>query len=64
MVMRPGGYTTATFTRFGAPLMVGALVTACAVAYLLVGAWVAETASPSGLAAALGGLDRSWCRRG
>jgi len=36
MVMRPGGYTTATFARFGAPLMVGVLVTACAVAYALV----------------------------
>ena len=36
MVMRPGGYTTATFARFGAPLLVGVLVTACAVAYVLV----------------------------
>ena len=36
MVMRPGGYTTATFARFGVPLLAGVLVTVCAVAYVLV----------------------------
>ncbi len=35
MVMRPGGYTTATFARFGAPLLITCFVAACAVAYLL-----------------------------
>ena len=36
MVMRPGGYTTAAFARFGVPLLAGVLVTVCAVSYLLV----------------------------
>ena len=36
MVMRPGGYTTATFLRFGAPVLLAALVTAAAAAYLLI----------------------------
>ncbi len=36
MVMRPGGYTTRTFLRFGAPVLVAALVTAAVVAYLLI----------------------------
>jgi di/tricarboxylate transporter len=35
MVMRPGGYTTQTFTRFGVPLILGSLVGVCTVAYLL-----------------------------
>ena len=35
MVMRPGGYTSATFARFGAPLLVGCLATVCVVAFLL-----------------------------
>ncbi len=36
MVMRPGGYTTATFLRFGTPVLLAALITAAAVAYLLI----------------------------
>ena len=36
MVMRPGGYTTATFLRFGTPVLLAALITAPAVAYLLI----------------------------
>jgi hypothetical protein len=36
MVMRPGGYTTATFLRFGTPVLLAALVTAAVVAYLLI----------------------------
>jgi di/tricarboxylate transporter len=35
MVMHPGGYTTQSFARFGIPLLLGCLVSACAVAYLL-----------------------------
>lgn len=35
MVMHPGGYTTGVFARFGAPLLVGVLAAAGAVAYLL-----------------------------
>jgi hypothetical protein len=35
MVMRPGGYTTQTFARFGVPLILGSLVGVCTVAYLL-----------------------------
>lgn len=37
MVMHPGGYTTATFARFGVPLLLGAFTTVCVVTYLLVG---------------------------
>jgi di/tricarboxylate transporter len=36
MVMRPGGYTTATFLRFGAPVLLAALITAAVAAYLLI----------------------------
>lgn len=36
MVMRPGGYSTATFARFGVPLLLVVMVVAAAVAYLLV----------------------------
>jgi di/tricarboxylate transporter len=36
MVLRPGGYTTATFLRFGTPVLLAALVTAAVVAYLLI----------------------------
>ncbi len=36
MVLRPGGYSTATFLRFGTPVLLAALVTAAAVAYLLI----------------------------
>ena len=36
MVTRPGGYTTATFLRFGTPVLLAALITAAAVAYLLI----------------------------
>lgn len=35
MVMRPGGYTTATFARFGAPILVATTAAACLTAYLL-----------------------------
>jgi di/tricarboxylate transporter len=35
MVMRPGGYTTRSFARFGVPLLLGSLVSVCLVAYLL-----------------------------
>lgn len=35
MVMRPGGYTNASFARFGAPLIGACLVAACAVGYEL-----------------------------
>jgi len=35
MVMQPGGYTSATFARFGIPLVAGSLVTVIIVAYLL-----------------------------
>jgi di/tricarboxylate transporter len=35
MVMEPGGYKTAQFARFGAPILAACLVTVCAVAYLL-----------------------------
>lgn len=33
MVMRPGNYTGAVFARFGAPILLGCLVTGCAVAF-------------------------------
>jgi di/tricarboxylate transporter len=33
MVMRPGNYTGAVFARFGAPILLGCLITGCAVAY-------------------------------
>lgn len=36
MVMRPGGYSSAAFARFGAPILAACLVTVCGVAYLLV----------------------------
>ena len=36
MVMRPGGYSTATFLRFGTPVLMAALVAAAAAAYLLI----------------------------
>ncbi len=35
MVMRPGGYTTATFVRFGIPLTVASLAAAFGVGWLL-----------------------------
>jgi hypothetical protein len=35
MVMRPGGYTTQTFARFGVPLILGSLVGVCTMVYLL-----------------------------
>jgi di/tricarboxylate transporter len=35
MVLRPGGYTTATFARFGVPLILGSLVSVWLVTYLL-----------------------------
>jgi di/tricarboxylate transporter len=35
MVMRPGGYTTAQFARFGVPLLLAVMVTAAGVSYLL-----------------------------
>ena len=35
MVMRPGGYTTASFARFGIPLLIGVIVAAIGVTYLL-----------------------------
>jgi di/tricarboxylate transporter len=35
MVMQPGGYTSASFARFGVPLVAGSLVTVIVVAYLL-----------------------------
>ena len=35
MVMDPGGYTFATFARFGLPLLATCLVTVCGVGYLL-----------------------------
>ncbi|MBX3030673.1 MAG: hypothetical protein KF809_10970 [Chloroflexi bacterium] len=35
MVMRPGGYTTRTFARFGVPLMIGVLASVIVVASLL-----------------------------
>jgi di/tricarboxylate transporter len=35
MVMQPGGYSTALFARFGAPILAACLVTVCGVAYLL-----------------------------
>jgi di/tricarboxylate transporter len=35
MVMRPGGYTGASFARFGAPILLAGLITACGVTYLL-----------------------------
>lgn len=35
MVMRPGGYSTATFARFGVPLFLVSLVTVSVVGYLL-----------------------------
>jgi di/tricarboxylate transporter len=35
MVLSPGGYTQRTFALYGVPLLAGALVTACGVAYLL-----------------------------
>jgi di/tricarboxylate transporter len=35
MVMGPGGYSTRTFARFGAPLMAVSLVTVCLVAWAL-----------------------------
>jgi di/tricarboxylate transporter len=35
MVMQPGGYTSASFARFGIPLVAGSLVTVIIVAYLL-----------------------------
>jgi Na+/H+ antiporter NhaD/arsenite permease-like protein len=35
MVMQPGGYTGAQFTRFGAPILAACLMTAGGVAYLL-----------------------------
>ncbi len=36
MVMRPGGYTTAGFARFGTPLIVVSVLSACAACYLIV----------------------------
>ncbi len=35
MVMQPGGYSSASFARFGVPLVAGSLVTVIVVAYLL-----------------------------
>lgn len=35
MVMKPGGYSTATFARFGAAVLVAGLITVCGIAYLL-----------------------------
>lgn len=35
MVMQPGGYTSASFARFGIPLVAGSLVTVVVVTYLL-----------------------------
>jgi di/tricarboxylate transporter len=35
MVMRPGGYTTRSFARFGVPLLLGSLVSVWLVAYLV-----------------------------
>src|SRR5262249_33564643 len=35
MVMRPGGYTTASFARFGVPLLLVSLVSVWLVAYVL-----------------------------
>jgi di/tricarboxylate transporter len=35
MVMQPGGYTTAQFARFGAPILAACLVIVCGVAFLL-----------------------------
>ena len=35
MVMRPGGYTTASFARFGIPLLISVIVAAIGVTYLL-----------------------------
>ena len=36
MVMRPGGYSTATFAKFGAPLIIVSVLSACAACYLIV----------------------------
>ena len=36
MVMRPGGYSTATFARFGVPLIIVSVLAACATCYLIV----------------------------
>ncbi len=36
MVMRPGGYSTATFARFGVPLLIVSVLAACATCYLIV----------------------------
>ena len=36
MVMRPGGYTTAAFLRFGTPILLAALITAATAAYVLI----------------------------
>ena len=36
MVMRPGGYSTATFARFGTPLIIVSVLAACAACYLIV----------------------------
>jgi di/tricarboxylate transporter len=35
MVMRPGGYTTTTFARFGTPVIIASIVTTCAVGSFL-----------------------------
>jgi di/tricarboxylate transporter len=35
MVMRPGGYTNASFARFGGPLICACLISACGVGYVL-----------------------------
>ena len=35
MVMRPGGYSTATFAKFGAPLIIASIVSVCLVGSLL-----------------------------
>ena len=37
MVMGPGGYSFATFTRFGIPLYLASIVVACTVGYVLLG---------------------------
>jgi di/tricarboxylate transporter len=36
MIMRPGGYTTRSFALFGVPVLLGSVIAACLVAYLLV----------------------------
>ena len=36
MVMKPGGYSTATFARFGVPLILVSIATACVTGYLLI----------------------------